>query len=47
MAGLGPHALPALTLHFGLKKADLWDLTPIELDGYLALLKEITTNRKP
>jgi hypothetical protein len=33
--------LPALSYHFHLRPADVYGLTPEELDGYLDVLKEI------
>lgn len=40
------HALPGLSFHFGLTKADLWDLSPAELRSYLDALDELNKPRR-
>lgn len=41
MAGL-LWALPGLSFHFGLKKADIGALTPQELNAYLGALEDLS-----
>lgn len=39
------HVWPALSFHFGLQPRDLYDLTPFELDAYLAALSDLNDAR--